>query len=173
MFAGLHNQSPLSTCSDGLTVEFYLCFWEYVATPLKDCLNEAYQCGEMSISLKRGVISLLPKRPPPPKKLATDHVVESWLQNSHEMYCNAVRESLARSDQLRSNGLCKKSLYWRKHLVDFWCNGVLWGKNLARHATFHRFWKSVWFLRMELPVQSARGHELWPDVPKMDPHLLH
>ena len=28
--------------SDGLTVEFYLCFWEYVATPLKDCLNNAY-----------------------------------------------------------------------------------------------------------------------------------
>ena len=30
--------------SDGLTVrvEFYLCFWEYVATSLKDCLNDAY-----------------------------------------------------------------------------------------------------------------------------------
>ena len=43
-------------------MEFYLCFWEYVATPLKDCLNDAYQCGEMSISQKRGVISLLPKK---------------------------------------------------------------------------------------------------------------
>lgn len=27
--------------SDGVTVEFYLCFWEYVATSLKDCLNDA------------------------------------------------------------------------------------------------------------------------------------
>ena len=48
--------------SDGLTGEFYLCFWEYVATPLKDYLNDAYQCGEMSISQRRGVISLLPKK---------------------------------------------------------------------------------------------------------------
>ena len=48
--------------SDGLTVEFYLCFWDYVAAPLKDCLNEAYKCGEMSISQKRGVISLLPPK---------------------------------------------------------------------------------------------------------------
>ena len=48
--------------SDGLTAEFYLCFWDYVASPLKDCLNEAYQCREMSISQKRGVISLLPKK---------------------------------------------------------------------------------------------------------------
>lgn len=48
--------------SDGLTAEFYLCFWDYVAIPLKDCLNDAYQCGEMSISQKRGVISLLPKK---------------------------------------------------------------------------------------------------------------
>ena len=48
--------------SDGLTAEFYLCFWEYVATPLKDCLNDAYHCGEMSISQRSGVISLLPKK---------------------------------------------------------------------------------------------------------------
>ena len=48
--------------SDGLTAEFYLCFWDYVAIPLKDCLNDAYQRGELSISQKRGVISLFPKK---------------------------------------------------------------------------------------------------------------
>ena len=36
--------------SDGLTAEFYFCFWDYVAILLKDCLNDAYQCGELSIS---------------------------------------------------------------------------------------------------------------------------
>ena len=48
--------------SDGLTAEFYLCFWDCVAIPLKDCLNDAYQRGKMSISQRRGVISLLPKK---------------------------------------------------------------------------------------------------------------
>ena len=65
--------------SDGLTAEFYLCFWEYVATPLKDCLNDAYQCGEMSISQRRGVISLMPteeQRHASLKKLVSDYLVE-------------------------------------------------------------------------------------------------
>ena len=38
--------------SDGLTAEFHLCFWEYVATTLKDGLNETYQHGKMSITKK-------------------------------------------------------------------------------------------------------------------------
>ena len=33
----------------------------YVAIPLKDCLNDTYQCGKMSVSQKRAVISMLPK----------------------------------------------------------------------------------------------------------------
>ena len=48
--------------SDGLTAEFYLCFWEYVATPLINCFNYAFQCGEMSISQRRGITSLTPKK---------------------------------------------------------------------------------------------------------------
>ena len=49
--------------SDGLTAEFYLvCFWEYLASPLINCFNEAFQCGEMSISQRRGIISLTPKK---------------------------------------------------------------------------------------------------------------
>ena len=48
--------------SDGLTAEFYLCFWGEVASPLIDCYNDAYQTGEMSITQRRGVISLIPKK---------------------------------------------------------------------------------------------------------------
>ena len=45
------------------------------------------------------------------------------------------------------------------------------GKKLARHVTLYRFWKSVWLFRMEFLVQSTGGHELWPDVLKMDPNF--
>ena len=48
--------------SDGLTAEFYLCFWNDVVGPLIDCYNDPYQKGEMSISQRRGVISLIPKK---------------------------------------------------------------------------------------------------------------
>ena len=67
--------------SDGLTGEFYLCY--------------AYQRGEMSISQRRGVISLLPKKN------------------------KAARVSLAIVNRQRSNRLCQKSRYWGKYSVDF------------------------------------------------------
>ena len=47
---------------DGLTAEFYLCFWEFIVTPLINCLNDAYCSDEMAISQRRGKISLLPKK---------------------------------------------------------------------------------------------------------------
>ena len=48
--------------SDGLTAEFYVCFWDEVSSPLINCFNDAYQTGEMSITQRRGVISLIPKK---------------------------------------------------------------------------------------------------------------
>lgn len=107
--------------SDGLTAEFYSCFWDYVAIPLKDCLNGTYQRGEKSISQRRGVISLLPKknRHSSLKKLATHLLVEHRLQNCHEMCCKAAGESLAYFDRQRSIRLCQKSLYWGKCSIDF------------------------------------------------------
>ena len=92
----LNNQLP---GSDGITGQFYLSFCGYVAIPLKDCLNDAYQCGKMSISQRKEMISLLPKnRHSSPKKLATDCLVKHRLQNCHEMYCKEARERLANVD---------------------------------------------------------------------------
>ena len=53
------NKSP---GTDGLTAEFYLRFWDDIKLPFLDCLNECFENGELSISQRRGVISLLPKK---------------------------------------------------------------------------------------------------------------
>jgi len=42
------------SCSDGLTAEFYLAFWELLGQELVDSLNYAFQMGELSISQKKG-----------------------------------------------------------------------------------------------------------------------
>ena len=44
-----------------------------------------------------------------------------------------------------------------KYFFDFRCDWIAWGKKINRHVTFYKFWKSVWFFKMELPVQSTRG----------------
>ena len=49
--------------SEGLTAEFYFCFWEYVVTPLKDYSNDAYQRSEMLLSQRRDTLLLKNWRP--------------------------------------------------------------------------------------------------------------
>ena len=48
--------------TDGLTAEFYLCFWKEISCPLIDCLNHGALQGEPSISQRQGIISLIPKK---------------------------------------------------------------------------------------------------------------
>ena len=48
--------------TDGLTAEFYLRFWIDISGPLIDCLNHSALLEELSISQRRGIISLIPKK---------------------------------------------------------------------------------------------------------------
>ena len=47
--------------NDGFTVEFYQTFWPILGDILVGSMNEAYDMGELSISQKQGVITLLEK----------------------------------------------------------------------------------------------------------------
>ena len=48
--------------TDGLTTEFYLTFRELLGQELVDSLNYAFEIGELSISQKIGIITLIPKK---------------------------------------------------------------------------------------------------------------
>ena len=52
------NKSP---GSDGLSPEFYLAFWDQIGPLMVDSLNYAYSIGQLSITQRQAVISLLPK----------------------------------------------------------------------------------------------------------------
>jgi hypothetical protein len=57
------KQSPLnkSPGSDGLTTEFYKEYWHQVKNHLVRSLNYSMEKGELNISQKRGIITLIPK----------------------------------------------------------------------------------------------------------------
>ena len=48
--------------NDGLTAEFYKAFWRLLGKLVVDCLNEAYECGELSTSQKMAIIKLIEKK---------------------------------------------------------------------------------------------------------------
>ena len=52
------NKSP---GEDGFTVEFYKCFFDLVGSYLLESLNAGYEVGKLSISQRRGVITLIPR----------------------------------------------------------------------------------------------------------------
>ena len=47
--------------SDGLTVKFYVHFWDLVKEDLLNCLSHSFLVGKMSLSQRQGLIHLLPK----------------------------------------------------------------------------------------------------------------
>ena len=53
--------SGKSPGEDGFTWEFYNCFFDLLSEDLINCYNAAYKEGEMSISQRRGTITLIPK----------------------------------------------------------------------------------------------------------------
>ena len=48
--------------TDGLPPEFYQMFWSEVSKPLIEALNYGFEIGQLSISQKRGIIKLIPKK---------------------------------------------------------------------------------------------------------------
>ena len=53
-----HNKSP---GNDGLTIEFYKAFWKKIGNDLIDCFNYSYEHGELTITQRQAIISLIEK----------------------------------------------------------------------------------------------------------------
>ena len=54
-----NNTSP---GTDGLPIELYKVFWNEISETVLNCFNYSYNKGELSISQKQGIITLLPKK---------------------------------------------------------------------------------------------------------------
>ena len=63
-------QNDKSPGEDGFTVEFYKFFFELLGHNLVESFNEAYEANELSISQRRGIITLIPKEDGSPLDLS-------------------------------------------------------------------------------------------------------
>ena len=58
--------------TDGLPAEFYKIFWDELASSLISALNYAYDQGTLSVSQRRGITKLIPKKDTDP------HFIKNW-----------------------------------------------------------------------------------------------
>ena len=75
--------------SDGFTIEFYRFFWNAIGQIMVDSFNYAFQNGDMSISQKRGIISLIPKKDKDKKYLKNWRPI-SLLNNDYKIVTKAL-----------------------------------------------------------------------------------
>ena len=48
--------------NDGIQIEFYRKFWHLISEPFTKCANECFEKGEVSLSQKQAVITLIEKK---------------------------------------------------------------------------------------------------------------
>ena len=65
-----HEKTPAG--SDGLPAEFYKTFWKELPSLLINALNFAYDTGTLSITQRRIIIELIPKKDSEP------HFIKNW-----------------------------------------------------------------------------------------------
>ena len=70
--------------SDGLPAEFYKVFWNDISDLFLNSINYAYRCSQLSVTQRRGIIKLIPKKMQNPinQKLAPHITTKLRLQNS-------------------------------------------------------------------------------------------
>ena len=82
----MNNKTP---GSDGFTIEFYRFFWNAIDPIMVDSFNYAFENGEMSISQKRGIISLIPQKDKDKKYLKNWRPI-SRLNNDYKIVTKAL-----------------------------------------------------------------------------------
>ena len=65
-------EADKSPGTDGLPAEFYKFFWNDISDTLIKALNYGYEIGQLSVTQRRGVIKLLPKKDTIP------HFIKNW-----------------------------------------------------------------------------------------------
>ena len=65
-------ESEKTPGTDGLPAEFYKVFWKDISSILISALNFAYESGQLSITQKRGIIKLIPKKDADPS------LIKNW-----------------------------------------------------------------------------------------------
>ena len=106
--------------SDGLSTDFYLCFWDYLGDSLLSVLNESFHADSLAESQYEGLLRLvykkddrcLPKNWRPISLLNTDYKLASKIITDR---LKKVMSSIVHADQ--TCGVIGRSIFSNLHLI--------------------------------------------------------
>ena len=128
--------------TDGYTAEFYKFFWKDIGNFVLDSLNESFNTGELSITQKQGLITLLPKGNKP------RDLIKNWrpitlLNVDYKLLAGALasrmKEVLPSIIQNEQKGFFKKSIYWGKYSDNSGFSRIYKTKKNYGYDTSNRF----------------------------------
>ena len=104
---------------DGFTVEFYKFFYDLLGKDLLASLNEAYETNELTISQRRGIVTLLPKEDGSLLELQNWRPI-TLLNVDCKIAAKAIAKRIevvfiARPNTSGPNRIRERTLHWRKH----------------------------------------------------------
>ena len=84
-------ESDKTPGEDGFTVEFYKTFFDLIGQDLVASFNAAYEVNELSISQRRGIVTLIPKEDGSLLEL------QNWRPITlHNVYCKIATKAIAK-----------------------------------------------------------------------------
>ena len=164
-----HNKTPRV---DGLLVEFYLCFWNEISNPLVDCLNHGALLGELSISQRQGIISLIPKKNKDPLLLKNWPPI-SLLNTDYKlaMKCTAKQlEKFLLHLIVRDQTGYTKDRFTGKNIRLI--SDIVQQNEKEEGVILFLEWFEKSLPGMGIPLRGSKRNELWSKFPQLDPHIL-
>ena len=84
--------------TDGLRAEFYKVFWENISVTLINALKFAYEKGQLSVTLRRAIIKVIPK------KDAEPYFIKNWrpltlLNCDYKIAAKSIANKIINNDQ--------------------------------------------------------------------------
>ena len=148
-------KSGRTPSSDGFLIEFYKVFWNEISDCLLNTINYAYTEGKFSISQRRGIIKLIPK------KDAEPYFVKNWrpitLFNSDykiatKAIANRLQNVLPKLINSDQTGFLKGRFIGEdRRLID----------GLINHTAAHNIPRLSMFLDFEKAFDSVEWSFIW------------
>ena len=114
-------ENSISPGEDGLSAELYKVFWNNISTININAINTAYKTGKLSISQRRGIIKLMPKKNSIPfylKNWRPITLLSCDYKVATKAIANRLKAVLPHIIENDQTGFFKRTINKRKYLIN-------------------------------------------------------